>query len=322
MARRRNTGLAALADVARVSEKPSEYHAGFVLGPRVNAGGRVGEASLGARLLTTGDAAEATELAQALDSFNAERQAIEAEVLEEALAVVAEEGSEAPLLFVAGEGWHAGVIGIVASRLKDKYARPALVIGLDGDIGKGSGRSVDGVDLGSAVIAARQAGLLINGGGHKMAAGLTVERGKLSELREFIGERIGAAVAAGQATPTLNVDASVRLAGATTALVAAIQQLAPFGAGNPEPRFVLPSVRVAKADVVGKGHVRCILADGDGGGAKGRLKAIAFRAAGEPLGDALLNTSGMALHLAGKIRLDTWQGRDGVQFIIDDAAQV
>ncbi len=322
MARRRNTGLAALADVARVSEKPSEYHAGFVLGPRVNAGGRVGEASLGARLLTTGDAAEATELAQALDSFNAERQAIEAEVLEEALAVVAEEGSEAPLLFVAGEGWHAGVIGIVASRLKDKYARPALVIGLDGDIGKGSGRSVDGVDLGSAVIAARQAGLLINGGGHKMAAGLTVERGKLAELREFIGERIGAAVAAGQATPTLNVDASVRLAGATTALVAAIQQLAPFGAGNPEPRFVLPSVRVAKADVVGKGHVRCILADGDGGGAKGRLKAIAFRAAGEPLGDALLNTSGMALHLAGKIRLDTWQGRDGVQFIIDDAAQV
>ncbi|MCZ6845655.1 MAG: single-stranded-DNA-specific exonuclease RecJ, partial [Alphaproteobacteria bacterium] len=253
MARRRNTGLAALADVARVNEKPSEYHAGFVLGPRVNAGGRVGEASLGARLLTTGDAAEATELAQALDSFNAERQAIEAEVLEEALTVVAEEGSEAPLVFVAGEGWHAGVIGIVASRLKDKYARPALVIGLDGDIGKGSGRSVDGVDLGSAVIAARQAGLLINGGGHKMAAGLTVERGKLSELREFIGERIGAAVAAGQATPTLNVDASVRLAGATAALVAAIQQLAPFGAGNPEPRFVLPSVRVAKADVVGKG---------------------------------------------------------------------
>ncbi|MCZ6837711.1 MAG: single-stranded-DNA-specific exonuclease RecJ [Alphaproteobacteria bacterium] len=318
MARRRNTGLAALADVARVNEKPSEYHAGFVLGPRVNAGGRVGEASLGARLLTTGDAAEATELAQALDSFNAERQAIEAEVLEEALTVVAEEGSEAPLVFVAGEGWHAGVIGIVASRLKDKYARPALVIGLDGDIGKGSGRSVDGVDLGSAVIAARQAGLLINGGGHKMAAGLTVERGKLSELREFIGERIGAAVAAGQATPTLYVDASVRLAGATAALVAAIQQLAPFGAGNPEPRFVLPSVRVAKADVVGKGHVRCILSDGG----KGRLKAIAFRAVGEPLGDALLNTSGMALHLAGKIRADTWQGRDGVQFIIDDAAQM
>ena len=322
MARRRNTGLAALADTARIGEKPSEYHAGFILGPRVNAGGRVGEASLGARLLTTGDAAEASELAQALDSFNAERQAIEAEVLEEALAAVAGEGSEAPLVFVAGEGWHAGVIGIVASRLKDKYARPALVIGLDGDIGKGSGRSVDGVDLGSAVIAARQAGLLINGGGHKMAAGLTVERGKLSELREFIGERIGAAVAAGQATPTLNVDASVRLAGATTALVAAIQQLAPFGAGNPEPRFVLPLVRVAKADVVGKGHVRCILTGNDGGGGKGRLKAIAFRAAGEPLGDALLNTSGMALHLAGKIRADTWQGRDGVQFIIDDAAQM
>ncbi len=318
MARRNNTGLAALADAARIAEKPSEYHAGFILGPRVNAGGRVGEASLGARLLTTGDAAEAGELAAQLDALNAERQAIEAEVLEEALAVVAEEAAETPLMFVAGEGWHAGVIGIVASRIKEKYARPALVIALDGDTGKGSGRSVDGVDLGSAVIAARQAGLLIAGGGHKMAAGLTVERARLAELKAFLAERIGAAVAGGKATPTLHVDAHVRLAGATTELVAAIQRIAPFGAGNPEPRFVLGSVRVAKADVVGKGHVRCILSDDS----KGRLKAIAFRAAGEPLGDALLNTGGLPLHLAGKIRLDTWQGRDGVQFIIDDAAML
>ena len=322
MAKRHNTGLAALADTARIAEKPSEYHAGFILGPRVNAGGRVGEASLGARLLTTNDAGEAVELARQLDSFNAERQAIEAEVLEEALAFVAEEASDAPLVFIAGEGWHPGVIGIVASRLKEKYQRPALVIGLDGDTGKGSGRSVEGVDLGSAIIAARQAGLLINGGGHKMAAGLTVERARLSELQAFLAERIGAVVAAreagGQVVPTLNVDASIRLGGATTALVAAVQQLAPFGAGNPEPRFVLPSVRVAKADVVGKGHVRCILTDGG----KGRLKAIAFRAAGEPLGDALLNTRGLALQLAGKIRADTWQGRDGVQLIIDDAAQM
>ena len=322
MARRNNTGLAALADAAHIAEKPSEYHAGFILGPRVNAGGRVGEASLGARLLTTGDTAEAAQLAAQLDAFNAERQAIEAEVLEEALAFVAEEASDAPLVFIAGEGWHPGVIGIVASRLKEKYQRPALVIGLDGDTGKGSGRSVEGVDLGSAIIAARQAGLLINGGGHKMAAGLTVERARLSELQAFLAERIGAVVAAreagGQVVPTLNVDASIRLGGATTALVAAVQQLAPFGAGNPEPRFVLPSVRVAKADVVGKGHVRCILTDGG----KGRLKAIAFRAAGEPLGDALLNTRGLALQLAGKIRADTWQGRDGVQLIIDDAAQM
>jgi single-stranded-DNA-specific exonuclease len=326
MARRNNTGLAALADAARITEKPSEYHAGFILGPRVNAGGRVGEASLGARLLTTGDAAEAGELAQQLDAFNAERQAIEAEVLEEALGFVAEGDTEAPLICIAGEGWHPGVIGIVASRLKDKYQRPALVIGLDGDIGKGSGRSIEGVDLGSAIIAARQAGLLINGGGHKMAAGLTVARDRLSDLQAFLNERIGDAVAVmeagGEATPTLKVDARIRLGGATTELVAAIQQLAPFGAGNPEPRFVLPAVRVAKADVVGKGHVRCILSDASGGGGKGRLKAIAFRAAGEPLGEALLNTRGLALQLAGKIRADTWQGRDGVQLIIDDAAQM
>jgi len=321
MARRHNTGLAALSDTAHINEKPSEYHAGFILGPRVNAGGRVGEASLGARLLTTGDAAEAAQLAQQLDGFNAERQAIEAAVLEEALAFVAEGAhadTGAPLIFVAGEGWHPGVIGIVASRLKEKYQRPALVIGLDGDSGKGSGRSIEGVDLGSAIIAARQAGLLINGGGHKMAAGLTVARDRLSDLQAFLNERIGAAVAAGEAAPTLNVDASIRLGGATAELIAAIQQLAPFGAGNPEPRFVLPGVRVATADVVGKGHVRCILSDGG----KGRLKAIAFRAAGEPLGEALLNTRGLALQLAGKIRLDTWQGREGVQFIIDDAAQI
>lgn len=316
MARRNNVGLVALSDAARINEKPSEYHAGFVLGPRVNAGGRVGEASLGAQLLTCNDPAEAAQLAQQLDGYNAERQAIEAEVLEEAMTIVDAQASEAPLVFVAGEGWHAGVIGIVASRLKEKYARPALVLGIDGDMVKGSGRSIEGVDLGSAVIAARQAGLLVNGGGHKMAAGLTVERSKLDELREFLNERIGAAVSAGRATPTLNVDASISLAGATTDLIASIQQLAPFGAGNPEPRFVLPGVRVVKADVVGKGHVRCILSDG----LKGRMKSIAFRAVGEPLGDALLHTDGLALNVAGKIRLDTWQGREGVQFIIDDAA--
>ena len=322
MARRNNAGLAALADAARITEKPSEYHAGYVLGPRVNAGGRVGEASLGARLLTTGDAAEASEIAQQLNGFNAERQVIEAEVLEEALAMVEAEGGDAPIIVAIGAGWHAGVIGIVASRLKEKYARPALVIGLDGDTAKGSGRSVDGIDLGSAVIAARQAGLLINGGGHKMAAGLTVERAQLPALKEFLNERIGVSMAVGRAIPTLNVDASIRLGGATNELIAAIQQIAPFGAGNPEPCFMLPSVRVVKADVVGKGHVRCILSDAAIGEGKSRLKAIAFRAVGEPLGDALLESGGLPLHLAGKIRLDTWQGRDGVQFLIDDAAQI
>lgn len=317
MGRRRNPGLVALADVARVDSKLSEYHAGFLLGPRVNAGGRVGEAPLGAQLLMTQDSAEAVAIAQRLDGWNTERREIEAHVLEEAMAQAEASGLPDALIVVAGEGWHPGVIGIVAGRLKERFNRPAFVIGFDGDTGKGSGRSVEGVDLGSAVIAARQAGLLVNGGGHKMAAGLTVERGKLDALRSFMNERVAHDVASNAVIPTLRIDGAMALSGVKPEFVAALEKLAPFGQGNSEPRFALTSVRVAKADVVGAGHVRCFLSDSSGG----RLKAIAFRAAGEPLGDALLDKSGLGLQLAGKLRPDTWQGRDDVQLIIDDAAQ-
>lgn len=317
MGRRRNPGLVALADVARVDSKLSEYHAGFLLGPRVNAGGRVGEAPLGAQLLMTQNSAEAVEIAQRLDAWNTERRDIEAQVLEDAMTQVEGTDLSAALIVAAGEGWHPGVIGIVAGRLKERFNRPAFVIGFDGDTGKGSGRSVEGVDLGSIVIAARQAGLLVNGGGHKMAAGLTVERGKLEELRAFMDERVAQDVARNAVVPTLRIDGAMALSGVQPDFVAALERLAPFGAGNSEPRFALTSVRVAKADVVGTGHVRCFLSDSTGG----RLKAIAFRAAGEPLGDALLDKSGLGMQLAGKLRPDTWQGRNDVQLIIDDAAR-
>ncbi|MDE0781134.1 MAG: single-stranded-DNA-specific exonuclease RecJ [Alphaproteobacteria bacterium] len=318
MARRRNLGLVALADVARVDSKLSEYHAGFLLGPRVNAGGRVGEAPLGAQLLMTQDETEAVEIAQRLDGYNTERKEIEARVQEEAMEQVANSDLSVAMIRAAGEGWHPGVIGIVAGRLKERFNRPAFVISLDGDTGKGSGRSVEGVDLGSIVIAARQAGLLLNGGGHKMAAGLTVDRRKLNELCAFMDERVSQEVSSNAVVPTLRIDGAMALSGVKPEFAEALEKLAPFGSGNAEPRFAFTSVRVTKADVVGANHVRCFLTDSSGG----RLKAIAFRAVGEPLGDALLDKSGLGLKLAGKIRADNWQGKNDVQFIIDDAARV
>ncbi len=317
MARRRNIGLAALSDVARMATAPGAYHAGFLLGPRVNAGGRVGQADLGARLLTTDDPADARRLAEQLDRFNTERKAIEQTVLAAALDKAEAQAAEGrPLVLVAGEGWHPGVIGIVASRIVERINRPACVVALADGTGKGSCRSIAGVDLGAAVIAARQAGLLLNGGGHRMAAGLTVEAGKVDALHEFLCERVERAVATAAAVRTLGIDAVLTPSGATRALQEQIDRVGPFGAGNPEPRFALAGARIAKADIVGDNHVRCFLADAGGG----RLKAIAFRSLGEPLGDALLKAGGGALTLAGKLRADDWKGREDVQFLIDDGA--
>jgi single-stranded-DNA-specific exonuclease len=318
MARRANPGLAALADAARMEGRPGAYHAGFVLGPRINAGGRVGEADLGARLLTTGDAVEAADLARRLDTLNLARQEIEARVLEAATACVEDAGGPGALVFAAGEGWHLGVIGIVASRLAERYNRPACIVGLKDGVGRGSGRSMPGVPLGTTVLAARQAGLLIDGGGHPMAAGFTVAAENLDDLQAFLEERIGTAIAAGGVISTLSVDGALVLEAATTELAGQIETLAPFGAGNAEPVLVLSGARVAKSDVVGGRHVRCFLT-GPGGG---RLKAIAFRSLETPLGAALLDRAGAPLHLAGRLRADNWQGRDDVQFIIADGAPV
>ncbi len=320
MQMRQNTGLNALADIAKVETTPGTYELGFQLGPRVNAGGRVGKSDLGSRLLTTEDPVLATDLAIELDRLNQERKAIEVQVQSDALAVVEQSyagGALPPLLLVTGKQWHAGVIGIVASRIKDKYRRPSFVIAIDQDgVGKGSGRSIPGVDLGNAVVAAQNAGLLISGGGHAMAAGLTVAEDRLEDLQAFLNDHLAKQVAQAGASFDLKLDGVLSVTGANEALVHEMAQAGPYGAANPEPQFVLANVRIVHADVVGGSHVRCVIAGDDGG----RLKAIAFRCADQPLGEALLGRKGEFLHIAGKIRHDTWAGNGAVQMLIEDVA--
>lgn len=314
-----NPGLAALSRVARVDTRPTAFHLGYLLGPRVNAGGRVGEASLGTRLLSTDDPDEAAGIATRLDEFNAARREIEAAVLGEAIEQVETSADpEQPVLFAVGKGWHPGVIGIVAGRLRERYDRPALVIALEGGIAKGSGRSIPGVDLGRAVMAAREAGLLINGGGHAMAAGLTVAETDIPTLISFMQNEVQRQLAGEHLAPLLVLDGALAVPAVTVALVEELAAVAPFGAGNDEPRFAVVGAQVVKADIVGSGHVRCFLT-GRGGG---RLKAIAFNAADSELGHLLLTGGGRSIHLCGTIRADTWQGRNDVQLCIDDAALV
>jgi single-stranded-DNA-specific exonuclease len=313
-----NPGLGALAAVAGVKEPLDAYHLGFVLGPRVNAGGRVGAPDLGARLLATDDPGLAAELAQLLDGHNRERREIEARTLAAAVAAVEAAPQSPAMVFAAAEGWHPGVIGIVAARLKERYERPACVVAVVDGIGRGSGRSVSGLPLGPAVIAARQAGLLINGGGHAMAAGFTVAADRLDTLRAFLAERLGDGLAREALVPELRIDGMLSPAAAQPELIAHLDRIAPFGAANPEPRFVFAGVRVLQAQPVGTGHLRCLLADPLG---DGRLRAIAFRAAETPLGQLLAATGGAAIHVAGRLRRDDWRGGDAVQLTIDDAAR-
>lgn len=312
-----NPGLAALAAVAGVAEPIDAYHLGFVLGPRVNAGGRVGAADLGARLLATDDPVIAAELAARLDAYNRERRDIEGRTLDAAITQVEAAPQSPVLVFAAAENWHPGVIGIVAARLKERYERPACVVAIVAGIGRGSGRSVAGLPLGPAVIAARQAGLLINGGGHAMAAGFTVAAEKLDALRAFLCERLGDGLDHERLVPELRIDGALSVPGAQGELIDHIARLAPFGAANPEPRFVFPGVRVVHAEAVGNGHLRCTLADPLD---TGRLRAIAFRVAGTPLGQFLAETRGAAIHVAGHLRRDGWRGGDAVQLTIGDAA--
>jgi len=323
MARRANAGLAALADVAGIAEPLGAFHSGFMLGPRVNAGGRVGESTLGWRLLASDDPTEAQALAARLDGYNRERQAIEAEVLAQAVTRAQEQAALGrAVVTVAGRNWHPGVVGIVASRVVERIGKPACVIGIvdgpEGPIGKGSGRSIAGADLGAAVIAARLAGLLVNGGGHKMAAGFTVAEDKIEAFAAFVAERLASAVAAAGGTPALIVDAALAPDGASREFLEQLEKLAPFGVGNAEPRLALTAARIAYVDPAGEQHFRVSIPLERGG----RLKAMAFRAVGTPLGDALLAHRGGVLHLAGHLRADRYNGRDDVQFIIDDAAVV
>ncbi|GLR47120.1 single-stranded-DNA-specific exonuclease RecJ [Sphingomonas astaxanthinifaciens DSM 22298] len=317
MAHGQNVGLKALAEAARLTAAPTCRDLGFALGPRINAGGRVGRADLGVRLLTTTDPEEARQIAQELDRLNEERRAIEQAVLDQALEAARAEAGE-PVVTVAAEGWHPGVIGIVAGRLKEQYGRPSLVIAVGDDgIGKGSGRSITGVDLGAAVLAAKDEGLLVGGGGHAMAAGVTVAPGGVEPLRRYLSDRLAEDVAAATANRALLLDTLCAPRGVAGGLCDALDAAGPYGVGWPQPRVAAGEARLMGVGVVGNGHVRGLALGADGA----RFKWIAFRAADTPLGAALLSMSGdQKLWLAGTVHRDTWNGGDKAELHLEDAA--
>ena len=316
MARRERIGLRALADIARMDQAPNTHALGFLLGPRVNAGGRIGAADLGARLLCCENEAEAQALAARLDELNTERREIEMRVRDAALAQAEARGLDAPLVWAAGAGWHPGVVGIVASRLKEATNRPAIVIGLDGGMGKGSGRSVTGVDLGAAVHRLAAEGLLVKGGGHRMAAGLTVEEGKLEQAMARLSDLL-ARQGAGMAGPAdLRLDGLLMPGAADRALVERLEEAGPFGASAPAPRFAFAAMAV-RARRVGETHLRVSFGDSTGP----TLEAMAFGAFDGPLGPALMEAGHQRFHLAGRLELNTWNGSTKVQLRLEDAAR-
>lgn len=323
MKARANAGLTALADVAGLNEPPTPYHLGFIIGPRINAGGRIGDSALGAKLLSLDDTLEAQRIAATLDRLNKERKQIETAALEEAMARadrIVEDDPATPIVIVGAETWHKGIVGLVASRLVERFRRPACVIAFDGAgpdaVGTASLRSIPAVDLGAAVRAAVSAGIIDKGGGHAMAAGLTVNRQRLDDLDAHFRAAIGTAASDARQAAALEIDGAISASGATRELIGFLDQAGPFGQGNPQPRFVLPSHRVKFAKLVGTAHVRAVLEGPDGS----RIDAIAFRAADQPLGEALLAATGLPLHVCGHLRRDTWGGRDRVEMQIDDIA--
>ncbi|WP_421731563.1 single-stranded-DNA-specific exonuclease RecJ [Brevundimonas sp.] len=316
-----NPGLKALLAAAGAEEGPAKSnHAGFILGPRINAGGRIGKSDLGARLLSTDDAAEARMLAAELDALNIARREVEREVTEQAQRRVEATGAHADgsaVVVVAGEDWHPGVVGIVAGRLRERWRKPVIVIGVDAvnGVGKGSGRSQPGMNLGRAIQAAWNEGVLMAGGGHAMAAGLTVKADRIDALRDFLNERLAGEQAEAEAIDLVEVDALVEPGSATRALFEAFEKLAPFGPANPEPLFALSGVQAREPVAMNGGHVRCRLVGPDGAS----VKAIAWRCADLPSGKALLAGQG-GLMVAGRLKADDWNGRRGVQFEIEDVA--
>ena len=320
MRARGRPGLRALFDCAGANGPPSCYHLGYLIGPRINAGGRIGDAALGAKLLLMQDDTEAGRIAAELDRLNRERQAIEAVAVEEAHAEalaalgIEEQGA---VVVTAQEGWHPGVVGLVASRLKERFKRPAFAIALTGKTGTGSGRSIAGVDLGRAVRAAVEAGILVKGGGHAMAAGITIERERLGDFRAFLEERLTNPVESARADEALLIDAALTAAGARPEMIEEIERAGPFGSGNPEPVFAFPAHRIVDVAEVGTGHLRVRARAGDGS----TLNAIAFRQAHEPLGRALFAARGETMHLAGSLAIDRWGGGERVQLRLLDAAR-
>jgi single-stranded-DNA-specific exonuclease len=317
MGQRQRLGLRALADVARMDGPPSPYHLGFLLGPRINAGGRIGQADLGCRLLLTRNDLQASHWAQELETLNSERQAIERATLEEAEAgVQVDDGM--PLVTASGEAWHPGVVGLVAARLKERYRRPAFAVAFDAGsgMGTGSGRSVAGVDLGAAVRAAVEEGLLVKGGGHAMAAGITIDAKHLPDFIAFMQERLAESVAVSRAQDSLQIDAQLSAGGINAGVINGLAKAGPFGSGNPEPLFMLSNHRVLNADVVGGSHVRIRLQAADGQ----TIGGIAFRAAGQNLGEGLVRARGELIHVAANLHVDRWGGGERPQLRLADAA--
>ncbi len=316
MHRRGRPGLAALSDTARLDVPPTAHHLGYVLGPRINAGGRIGQADMGARLLATDCPREAAALADRLDAVNTERREVETAVREAALAQAEARGLDGPLVWAAGEGWHPGVVGIVAARLKEATGRPAVVIGLENGIGKGSGRSIGGVDLGAAVQRVAREGLLDRGGGHRMAAGLTVAADRIEAAMARLGELLSRQGAGDGEARDLSLSGLLMPSAATPDLIERLERAGPYGMGAPAPRFAFASCRIVHAKRVGSAHLKLSVTDGTGP----RLDAIAFGAFDGPLGDALERHSGARFHLAGRLELNHWQGRSRVQLRLEDAA--
>jgi single-stranded-DNA-specific exonuclease len=317
---RRRVGLRALFDAAGADGPPQAFSLGFMIGPRINAGGRIGDASLGARLLMIEDEAEAARIAAELDRLNKERQTLEqvavAEAEAEALAALGLEEEGAAVIVTASPDWHPGIVGLVASRLKERFGRPAFAIAMGGMTGTGSGRSILGVDLGRAVRAAVDAGVLVKGGGHTMAAGVTVERATLGAFRAWLEERLGEAVARARLDRALTIDAAFTAGGARKEIVTEIERAGPFGAGNPEPVFALAAHRIVDAALVGGKHIRVRAQSAD----NARIEAIAFRSADGPLGQALIKGRGQIMHLAGTLSIDRWGGGERVRMRLLDAA--
>ncbi|MDP3552754.1 single-stranded-DNA-specific exonuclease RecJ [Methylocystis sp.] len=321
MAGRSRPGLAALMDAARLDGPPRAYHLGFALGPRINAGGRIGDAGLGARLLTLGDGAEAHRIALELDRLNGERQVVERMILEQAVAEAEAQlarSNRLSCLVVHGQDWHPGVVGLIASRLKERFNIPAFVIAFNGEYGTGSGRSLSGVDLGAAVRRAVDLGLAVKGGGHAMAAGVTLAKGKIDEFRAFLDEALEASVEVARLDDALVVDAAVAGRGVCLELLRRVELAGPFGQGNPEPLFALPEQQVTFAQTVGADHVRARLRSRDGA----TVDAIAFRAVHSPLGEALLRRDGAQLHVAAKLSRNVFRGIERVETRIVDLARV
>ncbi len=314
---RGNAGIRTLIDKAGVTDALTTYHAGFAIGPRINAGGRVGHASYGSRILSSEDEVEVRELADALDTYNLERKAIEMMVQEEAFSL-AECVENNPVILVYSSHWHQGVIGIVAGRLKDHFHKPVAVLTREGDVVKASARSIAGVDLGAAIVAARSQGLLLAGGGHAMAAGFSLIEERIPMLQAFLNEQLGTAVRKAHEYRTLKLDGVLSVSGATVGLVKSLCRGAPYGVGNPTPKFALASVRITRLDILKDTHIKLQIAPAEG---KGQwMKAIAFRAVGTPLGELLMSAQYKPLHLAGQLNLDVWQGKESVSLHIEDAA--